>query len=89
MKKIMILLAVFLGLAASAADFQIPFRNAAAVIDGKGDDSCWQDLEWNSGFVRNLTGEKASAETRFKIFHDNKAFYILAEAMEPANRPRI
>jgi hypothetical protein len=83
MRKIVFLLTVLLGLTAAAADFQIPFRAEAAKIDGKDDDACWQDLEWNSGFVRNLTGKKAEAETRFKIFHNNKAFYILTEAMEP------
>ena len=83
MKKICFLLSVIFVLTAAAAEFVIPLRPDPAVIDGKDDDACWQTLEWNSGFVRNRTGEKAEAETRFKIFHNNKAFYLLAEAMEP------
>lgn len=84
MKAIHLLGLLVLALNAAAADFTIPFRQTSAVIDGKDDDACWQNLEWQSGFVRNRTGEKAAAETRFKIFHDNRAFYLLAEAMEPA-----
>lgn len=83
MKRTCMLFLSLLSCGVFSADFQIPFRQADAVIDGKEDDACWQELEWNSGFVRNRTGEKAEAETRFKIFHNNAVFYLLAEAMEP------
>lgn len=83
MKRLYAFLLFILSVGAAAADFQIPFQQASATIDGKDDDVCWQNLTWNSDFVRNRTGEKADADTRFKIFHNNRAFYILAEAMEP------
>ena len=67
---------------AASADLTIPRHRQEPVIDGKGDDPCWQNLPWNRGFFKLGTRTEAKQQTRFKVFHDNWKLYLLIECRE-------
>jgi len=62
----------------------MPYLNQRPVMDGKLEDKCWKGLSWNTGFTRIGTDEKASSQTRFKMFHDGSRLYFAVEADEPS-----
>ncbi|MBQ7176339.1 MAG: hypothetical protein IJS08_02900 [Victivallales bacterium] len=62
---------------------ELPYCNAVPKMDGVLDDSCWQALEWHSGFTVVQSGAKPSTDTRFKFFHNGDCVYFALEASEP------
>ena len=67
---------------AASADLTIPRHRQGPVIDGKGDDPCWQNLPWNRGFFKLGTRTEAKQQTQFKVFHDNWKLYLLIVCKE-------
>ena len=67
---------------AASADLTIPRHQQGPVIDGKGDDPCWQNLPWNRGFFKLGTRTEAKQQTQFKVFHDNWKLYLLIVCKE-------
>lgn len=54
------------------------------VIDGRLDDACWQEGNWETGFVqwRPHEGGKASQKTEFAIIYDNENVYCAYRAFD-------
>jgi hypothetical protein len=89
--KILILLAAIImqGLYVGAAqDKKVYITTRAAsdvpVIDGFLDDDCWQNIEWEKGFIQQepYEGKAPSQETGFKILYDNDNIYIAFRAFD-------
>src|SRR5512137_1273478 len=51
----------------------------APAIDGKGDDPCWEKVEWGGQFVQTdpRGGEAPTEATEFKVMYDDKNLYVL------------
>ncbi len=51
----------------------------APAIDGRGDDPCWEKVEWGGGFTQDdpRCGEAPSEATEFKVMYDEKNVYVL------------
>ena len=69
-------------LPAASADLTIPLLRKQPVVDGKSDDACWKNLQWQSGFFKLGGRLPAQHQTRFKAFHDNWKLYLLIECGE-------
>ncbi len=61
-----------------------PIKNVAPVIDGKGDDPAWQQVEWSGDFIQREPHENAAPtqKTAFKILYDNNNVYVLIRAYD-------
>jgi len=85
---------LLLSAAASGQDYlgrqrtvSCPRVAAAAVIDGRLDDACWQQASANTNFLLRLRlAETAKAQTTFYVCHDDKHIYFAArcEGQDPA-----
>jgi hypothetical protein len=53
------------------------------VIDGRVNDSAWQNVDWHEGFTVLGSNEKASPDTRFALLADQKTIYFAAYLSEP------
>jgi hypothetical protein len=51
----------------------------APAIDGRGDDPCWDKVEWSGQFVQSdpRCGEAPTEPTEFKVMYDDKSLYVL------------
>ena len=54
------------------------------VIDGRLDDTVWQEGEWEGGFIQSVPyeGQAPSQQTVFKILYDGKNIYIAIQAYD-------
>lgn len=59
-------------------------KNNPPVIDGKGDDPAWQQVEWAGDFIQRQPHENAAPtqKTAFKILYDNNNVYVLIRAYD-------
>ena len=59
-------------------------KNSPPVIDGKGDDPAWQQVEWAGDFIQREPHENAAPtqKTAFKILYDNNNIYVLIRAYD-------
>jgi hypothetical protein len=55
----------------------------APVIDGQFDDPAWQDKTEYRGFVVPDSGEKAKADSSFRVVYDDRALYLAISLVEP------
>ncbi len=48
-------------------------------IDGRGDDPCWDKVEWGGGFTQDdpRCGEAPTEATEFKVMYDDRNVYVL------------
>jgi len=53
------------------------------VLDGKLDDSVWQEAKWQEGFSELGTGKPAAPATRFAIAFDDRFLYLAIRCAEP------
>ncbi len=85
MKKILFaLLLALLGISALfSADKRVylgkHINPHAPTIDGRGDDPCWDKVEWGGQFVQSEPrgGEAPTEPTEFKAMYDDKNVYVL------------
>ena len=85
MKRIlfMIMLAILGIMSLSAADKRVYLSKHinphAPAIDGRGDDPCWDKVEWAGQFVQSdpRCGEAPTEPTEFKVMYDEKNIYVL------------
>lgn len=83
-KALFALLLALLGLAAlDAADKKVyvckHINPHAPAIDGRGDDPCWQKVEWSGGFTQSEPdcGAAPGEATEFKVMFDDRHLYLL------------
>lgn len=59
-------------------------KNSPPVIDGKGDDPVWQQVEWSGDFIQHEPHENAAPtqKSSFKILYDNNNVYVLIRAYD-------
>lgn len=53
------------------------------VIDGKGDDACWQEATVIKGFRRIEDGSPSACETEVKMLYDGSYLYLLFTCRDP------
>ncbi len=55
-------------------------------LDGKLDDTAWNDVEWEGGFIQNRPneGKSPSQNTQFKILYDDKNLYLGYKCLDAA-----
>ena len=56
----------------------------APVIDGIGNDDCWNLVEWTSDFIQSqpVENKPPSQQTAFKILYDNDNLYVFIRAFD-------
>ncbi|NWJ49496.1 MAG: carbohydrate binding family 9 domain-containing protein [Bacteroidetes bacterium] len=59
-------------------------KNNPPVIDGKGNDPVWEQVEWAGDFIQREPHENAAPtqKTAFKILYDNNNVYVLIRAYD-------
>jgi len=59
-------------------------QDKAPVIDGKGDDPAWQQVEWSGEFIQREPNEDSlpTQKTAFKILYDENNVYVLIRAYD-------
>ncbi len=64
--------------------YQTAFAKTAPVIDGLGNDDCWNLVEWTSNFtqIQPIENKPPSQETAFKILYDNDNVYLFVRAYD-------
>ena len=80
------LLIIILGVNALSASqsINVPATNSSPKLDGKANDICWEKIKWHNNFtLLSNPSQKAAAQTKFKMLHDNKSLYIIAKLDEP------
>lgn len=87
MKRLLILLTVFLAVVATARSQAVPKKELTAFktadkprIDGALSDTCWMAAEMATGFVQYepYNGAKPSFQTQVRVAYDDHALYIAA-----------
>ena len=53
------------------------------VIDGKMNDSVWENIPWTGNFYYLGTGDKGTPDTNFKLAYDNTHLYFFVKCSEP------
>jgi Carbohydrate family 9 binding domain-like len=82
--RFFLILLTFVTISASAAQIVPTPKTSTPKIDGKLDDACWKQAQWQNSFtVLDKPKVKASPQTRFKVVHDNSFLYIAVELDEP------
>lgn len=73
--------------------YKTAFAKNAPVIDGLGNDECWDLVEWTSDFTQSQPEENKppSQETAFRIMYDDNNLYVFIRAFdsEPDKISRI
>ena len=64
--------------------YRTAFTENAPHIDGHVNDSCWNLVEWESGFIQTQPYENKppSQQTAFKILYDDNNLYVLIRAYD-------
>ena len=64
--------------------YQTSFTKIAPEIDGLGNDSCWQKVEWSGDFIQTQPYENKppSQQTKFKILYDDNNLYVFIRAFD-------
>lgn len=69
---------------ANTGVLKIPFRAGdQPQIDGHLNDSCWEQIPWESSFYILGTQKPPQVQTKYKIFHDGAFLYLGVELEEP------
>src|SRR5665811_414174 len=60
------------------------FAKTAPLIDGLGNDDCWNLVEWTTNFTQSQPAENKppSQQTAFKILYDNDNLYVFIRAYD-------
>ena len=66
-----------------ATAFTIPYFPEKITVDGELSEAVWQKLSWHDNFLLLGTDERASADTRFKVFHNQQELFLAVECDEP------
>jgi hypothetical protein len=61
-------------------------QGAPPVIDGKGEDEAWNQVDWGGGNFTQMdpdAGAPATVQTKFKILYDARNLYVLVKNYDP------
>lgn len=60
------------------------YARTAPVIDGLGNDNCWNSVEWSGNFTQSQPAENKppSQQTEFKVLYDNDNVYLFIRAYD-------
>lgn len=73
--------------------YQTFFTKTAPEIDGMGNDSCWNKVDWGGDFIQIQPSENKppSQQTKFKMLYDDNNLYVFIQALdtEPGKISRL
>jgi len=64
--------------------YNTAFARTAPVIDGLGNDDCWNSVEWTGNFtqLQPVENKPPSQQTEFKVLYDNDNVYLFIRAYD-------
>ncbi len=64
--------------------YKTAFTKTAPVIDGLGNDECWNLVDWTSDFIQSqpVENKPPSQQTAFKILYDNDNIYMFVRCYD-------